>query len=216
MTILEILFSFQDSAYADFQASLIPGLPREKLIGVRLPQLRRIAKAMEAPGAFLSALPHTYHDEDMLHALLLSDWQGYEECISLIKAFLPHIHNWAVCDSLRPKCVKPRLPEFLEEVTGFLASDRLYTRRFGVEMLMVYYPFTPDLLALPAMLPQKEYYEQMMVAWYYATALAKQWEQTIPYLERLPEPTYRKTIQKACESRRITPQQKAYLRGMTR
>ena len=218
------LFELSDSEYAAFQARLAPNIAAESCMGVRVPALRAFAaefsRTPECAG-FLESLPHAYYDENLLHSVLLEKWKDYEDCLEKVERFLPYVDNWAVCDTLRPKIFAKHKEELIEKVKGWIASEKTYTCRFGVDMLMTHYldaSFRPEYLELPAAVESEEYYVRMMVAWYYATALAKQWESTIPYLEqnRLPKWTHNKTIQKAVESYRITDEQKAYLRTLRR
>lgn len=211
-----------DPGYREFQAKLIPTLPKEKILGVRTPVLRALAKELqgsELEEAFLQQLPHDYYDENQLHAILLSQCKDYDRCLALLARFLPHVDNWATCDILSPKVLKQRPEATLPAIRGWMDSDHTYTVRFGMEMLMSFYLdalFAPEYLAWVAADRSEEYYVRMMVAWFFATALAKQYEATLPYLERrlLPEWTHRKAIQKACESYRITKEQKEYLRTL--
>ena len=218
--IQEKLFALRDEKYAAFQAGLTPTLAPESFIGVRVPELRRLAgelaKSAECE-AFLRDLPHRYYDENLLHSILLERCRDFDETLVRVEEFLPYVDNWAVCDTLRPKVFARHREALLPHVQRWIASAETYTCRFGIDMLMTHYldeDFREEYLAWPAAVPSEEYYVRMMVAWYYATALAKQWEVTAPYIEqhRLPDWTHRKTIQKACESYRITPGQKAYLK----
>lgn len=216
------LFELKDEKYAEFQAKLTPTVLRDKFIGVRVPALRQFAKEFEKDPAcckFLSTLPHDYYDENMLHSILLSKMKDYESCIAAVEAFLPYIDNWAVCDILSPKVFSKYKDKLLTKIIEWIDSDKTYTCRFGVGMLMTHYldgDFKPEYLELPANITSNQYYVNMMVAWYFATALAKQWDATIQYIEerRLPDWTHKKTIQKACESYRITDQQKTYLKTL--
>lgn len=217
------LSSLADRKYAEFQAKLTPNVDRDKFIGVRTPQLRILAASLSEGerAEFMEALPHESYDENMLHSLMLEKWKDYRECVEKVGQFLPYVDNWAVCDTLRPKVFARYREELLPNVKRWIASDMVYTCRFGINMLMTHYldrDFKEEYLALPAAVISEEYYVRMMAAWYYATALAKQWDSTIPYIERslLPPWTHNKTIQKACESYRITPEQKAYLRTLRR
>ena len=218
----ELLFEKQDIVYADFQAKLTPGIPRERFIGVRVPDVRAIAKAYcRDPEAqeFLASLPHEYYDENMLHGLIISEIKDYGECIKATDAFLPYVDNWAVCDIMSPKVFRKHRTELIEDIRRWTASKDTYTCRFGVEMLMSHYldeDFKPEYLELAAVIRSDEYYVNMVVAWYFATALAKQWDATVPYIEkrRLAPWTHNKTIQKARESYRITPEQKEYLKTL--
>lgn len=214
------LFAMQDATYAAFQSKLTPGIPIGRFIGVRVPLLRQFARGFaqesECP-VFLQSLPHAYYDEDMLHSLLLSRIRDFDACVEAVNRFLPYVDNWAVCDILSPRIFARHHQELLPLIRQWIASSHVYTCRFGMGMLMGHFldaDFRPELLALPASVRSEEYYVRMMVAWFFATALAKQWDATIPYLERrmLDSWTHRKTIQKACESFRISPEQKEFLR----
>ena len=220
--ITNMLWERADGGYRDFQSKLIPSLPKESIIGVRTPALRALAKELkgsELAASFLQELPHAYYDENQLHAILLSASKDYEECRELLERFLPYVDNWATCDILSPKVLRKQPEATLEAIQRWLGSTHSYTVRFGMEMLMSYYLdalFEPRFLAWVAADRSEEYYVRMMVAWFFATALAKQYEATLPYLEQglLPEWTHKKTIQKACESYRITAEQKLYLRSL--
>ncbi len=224
MHITEELFALQDVAYADFQAKLTPNIPRERFIGVRVPEARKLAKrlAQEPEAAiFLRDLPHTYYDENILHSLLVSEMKDYDACVAAVDAFLPYVDNWAVCDILSPKIFKKHKAALLEKIKEWSASKKTYTCRFGIEMLLSHFldeDFKPAYLEIPASVHREEYYVRMMTAWFFATALAKQWDATIDYLEdrRLDTWTHNKTIQKARESKRITPKQKEYLKTLKR
>ena len=192
------------------------------LISIRVPVLRKFAKefAKEAECEyFLQQLPHEYYDENMLHGLLISQIKDYEECIHLTESFLPYIDNWAVCDIMSPKVFAKHKEELLAKIKTWSQSSHVYTCRFGIETLMAHYldkEFKTEYLEIPASIRSDEYYVKMMVAWFFATALAKQWEATIPYVEqkRLATWTHNKTIQKAIESYRISSEQKEYLRSL--
>lgn len=224
MTFREELFALQDTAYGDFQAKLTPGIPRELFIGVRVPEVRKLAKRLaKEPEAteFLSELPHKYYDENMLHGLLISEFKDYDACIAAVDNFLPYVDNWAVCDIMAPKVFKKNKDILLDKIREWSASEKTYTCRFGVEMLMSYFlddNFKPEYLDIPASVHSEEYYVQMMVAWFFATALAKQWDAAILYIENgvLDTWVHNKTIQKARESFRITPKQKDYLKTLKR
>ena len=224
VNIKEELFALQDSSYADFQAKLTPNIPRELIIGVRVPEARKLAKrlAREAEASqFLKGLPHEYYDENMLHGLLLSEMKNYDACIAAVEAFLPFVDNWAVCDIMSPKIFRKHKTALLEKIKEWSASEKTYTCRFGIEILMSYFldeDFKPAYLEIPVSVHSEEYYVQMMIAWFFATALAKQWDTTIKYIEdqRLDPWTHNKAIQKARESQRITPEQKEYLKSLKR
>ena len=216
------LFELRDEEYAAFQAKLTPNVPREKFIGVRVPVLRAYAKElckMPEQEAFLSSLPHEYYDENMLHGLLLEKLRDYDECVRRVDEFLPYVDNWAVCDIMSPKVFKKHRPELMEKIREWTASGETYTLRFGMEMLMSHFlddDFAPEYLEIPAAIRSEEYYVNMMTAWFFATALTKQWDAALPYVEnrRLDKWTHNKTIQKAIESYRITDDRKQYLRGL--
>lgn len=222
--IQERLFALQDKEYADFHSRLIPGIPRETIIGVRVPKVRSLAAEYKnsAEGAvFLRELPHRYYDENMLHGLLLSAMKDYETCLEAVEEFLPYVDNWAVCDCMSPKVFKKHRDSLLVRIREWVSSEKVYTCRFGIGMLMTHYldeDFQPEYLEIPAAVRSAEYYVNMMIAWFFATALAKQWEAALPYLEqnRLDLWVHNKTIQKARESSRITPEQKQYLYTLRR
>lgn len=222
--IRQLLFDLRDEEYARFQAKLTPTVAQQLFIGVRVPLARKLAKQLSTSKeaqAFLRELPHQYYDENMLHGLLLNEIRDYEECLERVEAFLPYVDNWAVCDTLSPKVFKKHKPELLSKIREWSASKETYTCRFGMEMLMTHFldeDFCPEYLEIPAQVRSEEYYVRMMVAWFYATALAKQWDATIPYLEKqwLEPWPHNKTIQKAIESYRITDSQKEYLRTLKR
>ncbi|MBQ4394973.1 MAG: DNA alkylation repair protein [Paludibacteraceae bacterium] len=214
------LFALQDKAYADFQSKLLPTVKRETVIGVRTPDLRKMAKQIcKTPAAqeFLQNLPHRYFDENQLHAFILSEEKDFDRCIAELEHFLPYVDNWATCDQLSPKCFKKHTQELLPLIRKWMKSKHTYTIRLEMGMLMRYYldgDFRPEYLEWVASIKSDEYYIRMMQAWFFATALAKQWDATLPYIEqhRLHPWTHNKTIQKAIESYRITDEQKALLR----
>lgn len=216
------LFELQDLKYRDFHAKLIPTMEKEKVIGVRTPALRGFAKKFgkrEEAKLFIKKLPHKYYEENNLHGLLIEQIKDYDECLAELKRFLPFIDNWATCDMLAFRVVKKHLDVFVEEIYKFMESEHTYTIRFGISMLMKYYLEDEFKIEYPdkvADIYSEEYYVNMMRAWYFATALAKQYEQIIPFVEkkRLDVWTHNKTIQKAIESYRITDEQKTYLRTL--
>ena len=197
----ERLFAMQDKQYAAFQAKLTPGVPMESFIGIRVPVLRKFAKEFTKEAEckeFLHQLPHEYYDENMLHGLLISEVKDYEECIRLTDSFLPFVDNWAVCDIMSPKVFAKHKEELLAKIKTWSKSSHVYTCRFGIDALMSHYldkDFKAEYLEIPASVRSEEYYVKMMVAWFFATALAKQWNQTIPYIEqhRLAPWTHNKT-----------------------
>ncbi len=212
----------QDIKYRDFNAQLIPNIDKKTMIGVRTPILRKIAKEFSKRKeceSFLQSLPHQYYEENVIHASLISMEKEYSHCIQLIHSFLPYVDNWAICDGIAPICFKKHLNEVEKEIKGWLKSKETYTIRFGIGMYLKFFldeAFKPSQLKEVSKIHSKEYYVNMMIAWYFATALAKQWDSTIPYLEKqiLDSWTHNKTIQKAIESYRITDAQKEYLRTL--
>ena len=217
------LFDMQDEGYRAFHSKLIPNIDPARIIGVRTPQLRSYAKQFgKRPEAavFLQQLPHTYYEENNLHAFLIEQIKDYDTCVAEWNRFLPYVDNWATCDMPSPKVFKKHLQELLPQIRTWMDSGETYTVRFGIGMLMRLYlepeTFSTEYLQWVADVRSEEYYVNMMVAWYFATALAKQWEATAPYIEerRLTQWCHNKSIQKAVESNRITPEQKNYLRGL--
>ena len=220
--IREQLLSMQDRQYRDFTAKLVPNVDAAQILGVRFPEIKRIAKTLRREGeaeAFLAALPHFYLEENHLHAVLLSEMKNPEALFGALEAFLPYVDNWATCDTLRPAAFKKHLAELPGRIRQWLDSPHPYTIRFGVGILMAYYlddAFDPAYLEWVAALQSEEYYVNMMIAWYFATALAKQYDAAIPYLAdcRLDRWCHNKTIQKAIESFRVTDEHKAFLRTL--
>lgn len=218
----EQLFALQDLSYRAFHRKLIPNVEEERIIGIRMPVLRRFAREFAKSGKagdFLSRLPHPYYEEDNLHMLLITGIRDYDRCLAEVERFLPYIDNWATCDFSEPRCFRGHQEELLVRIRAWIASGETYIMRYGIGMLMRLYleaDFKPEYLELVSGIRSEEYYVNMMIAWYLATALAKQWEATIPLLEQqiLPPWVHRKTIQKAVESYRITPQQKVYLKSL--
>lgn len=216
------LLSLQDEKYRDFTAKLMPTTSKERIIGVRSPLLRAFAKELlkeDDYQDFLSCLPHKYYEEDNLHGFIIEGIKDFDLCISELQRFIPYMDNWATCDCVRPKVLKKEPEKVYDFILELLESDKTYTVRYGIGLLMSFYlddNFSPSHLKLMSEIKSDEYYINMMLAWYCATALAKQWESTIPYIENkvLPQWVHRKTIQKAIESYRITPEQKAYLRTL--
>ena len=220
----EELFKLQDIKYRDFQKKLIPTIDPETVIGVRTPQLRKLAKQLRRTPeaeAFLKEIPHKYFDENQLHAFLISEEKDYDKCIDRVEDFLPYIDNWATCDQLSPKVFKKHKGELLLCIYRWLESEHTYTNRFAIGMLMQHFLDEDFDLQYPEMVARirsEEYYVNMMIAWYFATALAKQYDAVLPYLEeqKLDKWTHNKAIQKARESYRITPKQKEYLKTLKR
>ncbi len=222
--IVSRLFEMQDLKYREFHSRLMPTVEKSRVIGVRTPELRKLAKELKStPHAreFLKKLPHKYYEENNLHAFLIEEIKDYDSCVEELNKFLPFVDNWATCDMMRPKVFKKNLDKLLSQIKIWLDSDKTYTVRFGMECLMLYYldeHFSPEYPKLIAEICSEEYYIKMMQAWYFATALAKRYDDIIPYLEqnRSDSDTHNKAIQKAVESYRITPEQKAYLRTLKR
>ena len=216
------LFRLQDQGYRDFQAKLLPTVALERMIGVRTPALRAYAKALSktpAGESFLRDLPHAYFDEDQLHAFLLSEIRDFDRCVNQVDRFLPYVDNWATCDQLSPRCFKKHRRELLPYILRWIDSGETYPVRFGVGMLMQHFldeDFDPAYLSWVKKIESGEYYVNMMRAWYFATALAKQYDAAVCYLEQgaLDPWTHNKAIQKAVESYRITPAQKEYLKTL--
>ncbi len=218
------LFRLQDTEYGAFQAKLIPTIHAESVIGVRTPALRQLAKTLYSKGAreyeeFLGLLPHEYFEENQLHAFIISLEKDFDTCSSKVEAFLPYVDNWATCDQLSPKAFAKAPERLLPYIESWLKSGRTYTIRFGIGMLMRHFlgeNFRPEYPEKVANIRSEEYYINMMIAWYFATALAKQYDAVLPYLEqrRLDPWTHNKAIQKSIESYRITAAQKAHLRTL--
>ncbi len=214
----------QDLTYKTFTLKLLPGVDPEKVIGVRLPIIKKLAKKWSKEAhidEFLAILPHQYFEENGLHEHIIAEIKDYDECISEIDRFLHFIDNWATCDTLAPKCFKKKdnKSRLIEDIKRWLASTEPFIIRFGQEMLLSHFldeDFHPKYLKWVARETNDHYYVRMMVAWFFATALAKQWDATIPYIEnpRMAKWTHNKAIQKAIESYRITTEQKEYLRTL--
>ena len=216
------LFELQDIKYRDFHSKLMPETAKEKIIGIRIPVLRKFAKVFaDTPESepFLQQLPHQFYEENNLHMMILCGIKDYNECLAGIQKFLPYIDNWATCDLPEPKCFRKHKEELFPVIKEWIASDRTYTVRYGIGMLMRLYlddGFKEEYLELAAGVRSEEYYVNMMIAWYMATALAKQWDSTIPYItgRKLDVWVHNKTIQKAVESFRISNEQKEILKSL--
>ena len=220
--IREELFRLQDTEYRDFQNKLIPTADPDVVIGVLTPELRKYAAQLvknEEVSEFLSDLPHRYFDENQLHAFIVSEIRDFDRCIREVIRFLPYVDNWATCDQMSPKVFRKHKSELLPHIREWMDSGKTYTVRFGIGMLMQHFldgDFRPEYPEMVARIRSGEYYINMMVAWYFATALAKQYEQIVPFLvnRRLDGWTHNKAIQKAVESYRIAPEQKEYLKSL--
>ena len=220
-SIRDMLFKLQDLKYRDFTAKLIPTINREVIIGVRTPALRKLAKEISKKDAdaFIQQLPHKYFEENNLHGYLIANYKDFEGVIGALEEFLPYIDNWSTCDTITPKIFKKNTDRLLPYIDKWLNSSESYRVRFAIRMLMAFYldeKFKPEYLGKVAAVRSEEYYVNMMIAWYFATALAKQYDQVITYIEKkkLDTWTHNKTIQKAIESYRISTEQKEYLRTL--
>lgn len=217
-----LLFENRDEKYRDFNSKLIPEIDRNLVIGVRVPKIREIAKALFNEGGyeeFLLSLPHKFHEENLLHAMIVERFKDFEKAVFETERFLPYIDNWAVCDCFSPKCFRKNKDRLLEKIKLWLNADDVYTVRFAMKMLMTYFlddDFKEEYLNLVCSIQSDEYYIKMMQAWFFATALAKQYETAVPILENhiLSPWVHNKTIQKAIESFRVTDEHKAYLRTL--
>ena len=221
MNIIDELFNLKDEKYKELQAKIIPNISSDSIIGVRTPLLRDLSKKLvkDDYSLFLNDLPHKYFDENQLHAFTISLLKDYGECIMYVNKFLPYVDNWATCDQMSPKVFKKNTDKLLDQIKVWIKSNETYTIRFGIGMLMQYYlddNFKVDYLNIVSKIKSDEYYVNMMIAWFFATALAKQYEATLPFIEgnKLDVWTHNKTIQKAIESYRISSEQKDYLRGL--
>lgn len=229
MKIRQNLFALKDLKYRDFHSALMPTVDPDTVIGVRMPDLRRLVKELsrepELVCDFMKCLPHQYYEENNVHGCLIAACNDFQQCLDQLEDFLPYIDNWATCDMLVPKVFASHRGELLLHIKMWLASDHPYTVRFGMKMLMDFYlddGFSSKYPEMVAAVTSEEYYVRMMTAWYFATALAKQWDSVIGYFEEpgrdgrpvLEKWTHNKAIQKAIESYRITDEQKAYLRKL--
>ena len=224
MEIQKELFSLQDKEYMKFLSKLTPNVSEDTIIGVRIPEIRKLAKKLVKNNEyedFLKELPHKYYDENLLHGAIISENKDFENCIELLDSFLPFVDNWAVCDTISPKIFKKHKKELIEKIKEWSQSDKTYTCRFGVEMLMTHFldeDFKKEYLEMVANIHSEEYYVKMVIAWFFATALTKQWDYAVIYLEnnKLDVWVHNKTIQKARESLRILEDKKGYLKRLKR
>lgn len=216
------LFELQDTEYKVFSSKLMPTVDPETVIGVRTPALRKLAKELSKHPEikdFLNILPHKYYEENNLHGFIIETIKDYDEVITELDKFLPYVDNWATCDLMSPKIFKKHTEELLEKIKIWIASEDTYTIRFGIGMLMSFYldeNFKKKYLTLVSKVKSEEYYVNMMIAWYFATALAKQYDATLPFIEKqkLSKWTHNKAIQKAIESNRIPKDIKEYLKTL--
>ena len=221
---LEKLYALEDLEYKKLVSKLTPNISMDSIIGVRIPEIRKLAKESvntKEAELFLNNLPHKYYDENILHGSLLSEIKDYDKCIEYIDKFLPYIDNWAVCDTLLPKVFKKNTDKLIEKINVWIKDKHIYTVRFAISMLMRLYlddNYDKKYLNMVSKVKTDEYYLKMMVAWYFATALAKRWDDAVYYLEnnKLDTWIHNKTITKACDSFRITDEQKEYLRKLKR
>ena len=222
MTIYEKLLEYRDEKYSEFQSKLVPNISPETIIGVRTPNMRAVAKeffSTDTAKSFLSKLPHKYYEENLVHFFLIANIKDFDECVREVERFLPFIDCWPVCDQSSPKAFKEKHEKLLPLIKKWIDSPHVYTARFGMRMLMNEFldaDFKPEYLEWVAQKRGEDYYLKMMVAWYFATALAKQYDATLPIIEsrRLEPWTHNKAIQKAIESFRVTDAHKAYLRTL--
>ena len=219
MTIQEQLFELSDQKYKNFQSRLIPTIDPDTVMGVRMPKIRELVRHLIKDTRhrdFLESLPHDFYDENILHSLIINECQDYDMCLEKVNSFLPYIDNWAVCDSLNPKIFKNHREQLLTEIKQWINSDHPYTCRFGIKMLMTHFldeDFDEKYLDWVAKIRSDEYYVDMMIAWFFATALTKQWVAAVPFIEnkKLDHWTHNKAIQKARESRMVPQEKKDYL-----
>ena len=222
MSVYEELSKYKDDKYRDFQSNLVPNISKDTILGVRTPDMRKIAKEMfgtEEGKKFLKKLPHKYYEENLVHFFMIAMIKDFDECVKETERFLPYIDCWPVCDQSSPKAFKKKHDELLVLIKKWIASDHVYTARFGMRMLMNEFlgeDFKPEYLKWVAGKKGEDYYLKMMIAWYFATALAKQYDATIPYFEKhvLDDWCHKKAIQKAVESFRVTDEHKEYLKSL--
>lgn len=221
MDIQKELFKLQDLKYKEFHASLMPTVSKDLVIGVRTPQLRKFAKSLpeNEREEFIKKLPHKYYEENNLHIFLLEKIKDYDIAIAEIERFLPYIDNWATCDAMPPQIFKKNTDKLIDKIYEWLNSDKTYTVRYAIGLLLRFYlddKFDVKYLERVSKIKSDEYYINMMIAWYFATALAKQYEESVKFIEekRLDKWTHNKTIQKAVESNRLAKETKQYLKTL--
>lgn len=220
MTVYEMLLEVKDDKYKEFQAKLVPNIDSKTIIGVRTPQMRAVAKEVfnsDIRDKFLSELPHKYYEENLVHFFILAMIKDFDECVEKVEAFLPYVDCWPVSDQATPKSFKKNHDKLLPYIKKWIASDHVYTSRFGMRMLMNEYlgdDFKEEYLELVASKKGDDYYLKMMIAWYFATALAKRYDESVKYIEerKLDEWVHKKAIQKAVESYRVSDEHKEYLK----
>ena len=222
MSVYEELCKYKDDKYRDFQSNLVPNISKDVILGVRTPDMRKIAKEMfntDEGKKFLKKLPHKYYEENLVHFFMIAMIKDFDECVKETERFLPFIDCWPVCDQSSPKAFKKKHDELLPLIKKWIDSDHVYTSRFGMRMLMNEFlgeDFKPEYLKWVASKKGEDYYLKMMIAWYFATALAKQYDASIPYFEKhvLDDWCHKKAIQKAVESFRVTDEHKEYLKSL--
>ena len=222
--IQEKLFEYQDLGYREFNSKLIPNIDKETMIGVRIPDIRKIEKSLtiEEKEQFLMDLPHKYFEENMLHGIIISNMKDYNKVITNLEKFLPYVDNWAVCDSISPKILKKNREKVITNVLSWIKSNHTYVCRFGIGMIMQLYLedeyFKKTYLDIIAEIKTEDYYINMMRAWTFQVALVKQWKEAIVYIEKglLDEFTHNKTISKSCDSYKIEKEKKEYLKTLRR
>ncbi|MBR4542407.1 MAG: DNA alkylation repair protein [Lachnospiraceae bacterium] len=221
MTVYEQLLKVKDDKYKEFQAKLVPNIDPDIILGVKTPEMRQIAKEVfnsKEKDAFLKDLPHKYYEENLVHFFIISMIKDFDECIREVETFLPYVDCWPVSDQATPRSFKKNHEKLLPYIKKWIKSKHLYTSRFGIRMLMNEFlgdEFKDEYAKLVASVKSDEYYLKMMVAWYFATALAKNYDETIKYIEerKLGDWVLKKTIQKAVESYRVTDEHKEYLKS---
>ena len=222
MTVYERLSACRDEEYRDFQSKLVPNIPKETVLGVRTPDMRKIAKEIkgtEDAEVFLAQLPHRYYEENLVHFFLIAEIRDFDECVKAVESFLPYVDCWPVCDQSSPKVFARNHERLLPFIKKWIGSEHVYTARFGIRMLMNEFlgeDFRPEYLEWVAAVKGEDYYVKMMVAWYFATALAKRYDESVVYVEerRLEPWTHKKAIQKALESYRVSDEHKEYLKTL--
>lgn len=222
MSVYEELCKVKDDKYKEFQSALVPNISKDTILGVRTPEMRKIAKDMfntDEGKKFLKKLPHKYYEENLVHFFMIALIKDFDECVKETERFLPYIDCWPVCDQSSPKAFKKKHDELLPLIKKWIDSDHVYTSRFGMRMLMNEFlgeDFKPEYLKWVASKKGDDYYLKMMIAWYFATALAKQYEATIPFFEKhiLDDWCHKKAIQKAIESFRVSDEHKEYLKTL--
>lgn len=222
LSVYDRLVKERDEKYREFQAKLVPNIPAKTIIGVRTPKMREIAKEVflsDDREAFLKELPHKYYEENLVHFFVIAMIRDFDECVHAVEDFLPYVDCWPVSDQATPKCFKKNHEKLLPYIRKWISSDHVYTSRFGIRMLMNEFlddDFKEEYLEMVAAVKGEDYYIRMMVAWFFATALAKKYSESVKYLEdrKLDEWVHKKAIQKAVESYRVTDEHKEYLRSL--